>query len=215
MDRITILCSSHEHPIYPKLVNWKLENEHNFEIELLSSVTELKNSGNILFLISCSEIVLQEHRDLFDYTLVIHASDLPEGRGWSPHVWTVLKGGEQITVSLLDAADQVDTGDIWKKITFKLNGTELFDEINELLFEAELKLMDWASNNIYSAKSTTQVGECESYYRKRSPEDSQLDVNKSIAEQMNLLRVCDPNRFPAYFYMNNQRYNVKIEKAEK
>ena len=70
----------------------------------------------VFFLISFLHIVKKEIRHRFKHTLVIHASDLPVGKGWSPHIWEILKGNNKITVSLLEAEDKVDSGNIWKKI---------------------------------------------------------------------------------------------------
>jgi len=90
--------------------------------------------GDILFLVSCSQLVQDLDRDKFNNGLVLHASDLPKGRGWSPYIWSVLEGTSQITVSLLEANDPVDTGAIWLKEKFDLKGHELLSEINEKLF---------------------------------------------------------------------------------
>ena len=40
--------------------------------------------GDILFLISCSERIGDAYRQKYRHVLVLHASDLPKGRGWSP-----------------------------------------------------------------------------------------------------------------------------------
>ena len=109
----------------------------------------------------------------------------------------------------------MDTGDIWKKVTIKLNGLELFDEINNLLFEAELALIEWACENYKTCSPRKQKQCITNYRRRRVPDDSELDINESIASQFNLLRVCDPDRFPAYFYKGGQKFNVRIEKDEK
>ena len=50
----------------------------------------------------------------------------------------------------------------------------------------------------------------ESFYRRRKPEDSKLDVDKSIKEQFNLLRTVDNDRYPAYFEMFGRKYIIKI-----
>jgi methionyl-tRNA formyltransferase len=55
-------------------------------------------------------------RAKYDSSLVLHASDLPAGRGWSPHIWAITNGAESVTLSLLEAEDQVDSGRIWKKM---------------------------------------------------------------------------------------------------
>ncbi|MDO6678418.1 UDP-glucuronic acid dehydrogenase [Shewanella sp. 4_MG-2023] len=212
--KITVICSNPKHPVYKYLENWMQQNSQTYDIALLTTVKDIKMAGDILFLLSCSEIVRKSIRNLFSYSLVLHASDLPEGKGWSPHIWDVVNGKNTLTLSLLNAEDRVDSGDIWQKKIIKLQGNELYDEINHKLFKAELELMSWACENIENAIATPQKSDVASYHRKRTPEDSKLDVNQSIISQFNLLRVCDPQRFPAYIEINNQRYNIRLEKSD-
>lgn len=214
MTSITLLCSDINHPVFSLLKAWKEANDCKYKINLFNKVEEIQQGGEILFLISCSQIITDKTKSLFKHTLVLHASDLPIGRGWSPHVWDIISGKNNITLSLLEAKEPVDTGDIWKKIKIELNGTELFDEINNLLFKSELNLIEWACENYSVCKPKPQTSEKSTYYRKRTPKDSELDLDKTLGSQFNLLRVCDPNRFPAFFYKNGQRYNVRIEKDE-
>ena len=136
---------------------------------------------------------------MFQQCLVLHASDLPKNRGWSPHVWSILNGENDITLSLLEAEDKVDMGRIWKKAKIKLNGTELYDEINQKLFEGELQLISWACKNLSCVTPTQQDSSAANYLPKRTAKDSELDISKSLESQFDLLRVCDPNRFPAFF----------------
>lgn len=212
--KVTLLCSDFNHPVYPYLKSWQKTYENIYSIFIVSRVDEIKESGDILFLVSCSEIVEQQTREMFMYTLVLHASDLPDGRGWSPHVWDVISGKENLTLSLINAEDSVDTGHVWKKENIQLQGTELYDEINSLLFKAEVDLITWACKNITTAKSTPQIKRKSNYYRKRTPADSEVDINKSIKEQFNLLRVCDPERFPAFFEIKGQRFKLIIERFD-
>ncbi len=210
--RITILCSSENHPVNKMLQGWIRKHQTNHEISLVRSKSKL-TTGDVLFLISCGEIITTDDREKFTKSLVIHASDLPRGRGWSPHVWEILGGAEEITVSLLEAEDNVDTGAIWKKVLVDIPKNALFDEINELLFRAESELMDFAVDSFSSIQPQSQNLSMEtSYFRLRTPTDSELDPSKSIESQFNLLRVCDPNRFPGYFRIHGHRYKVKLEK---
>lgn len=211
--KITIVCSNPNHPIYSYLENWKNAQKLDCKVDLVQSVKDITENGDILFLVSCTELVSKSVRNRFSYSLVLHASDLPHGRGWSPHVWEVVAGAEELTLSLLNAEDAVDSGDIWKKLKIKLNGLELYDEINHKLFTAELSLMDWACNNIHDSQPVPQVESGKSYYRKRTPEDSKIDIHNPLLSQFNLLRVSDPERYPAYFIVDGQRYNIKLEKA--
>ena len=212
MLRVTLICSDKNHPVFKCLEIWKEVNSKKYTIDLFTSINEVSARGDILFLVSCTEIVKIRHRELFDHTLVLHASDLPKNRGWSPHIWAVLNGESKIVLSLLEAEDKVDTGRIWKKIDIQLDGTELYDEINKKLFDAELLLLSWACENINSVKPHAQDEIASNYLRKRTPEDSELNINQSLKEQFNQLRVCDPERFPAYFYINGCKYKIKVEK---
>lgn len=192
-------------------MHWKSENSDKNNIHLINNV-ESAQGGDILFLISCSIVVRKTVRDLYKAALVIHASNLPKGRGWSPHIWKILENKNSINLTLLEAEDEVDSGLIWSQVVLELEGHELYDEINKRLFTAELKLMDYAITHFNSVTPYKQPTVKPTYYRARIPGDSELDINKSIKENFNLLRVSDPVRFPAFFYYMDNKYKLKIEK---
>jgi len=83
-----------------------------------------------------------------------------------------------ITLSLLEADAKVDQGSIWLKEKIELEGHELFDEINEKLFEAELALMTKAIQTAHLIIPQAQANKASTYYPKRTPEDSRLDIKK-------------------------------------
>lgn len=210
--KISILCSAEHHPVNKWLKKWITENRTNHEITLCRKKEQL-NGGDLLFLISCNEIIDKETRDMFHTSLVIHASDLPKGRGWSPHIWSILNGAKEIVVTLLEAEDKVDIGNIWKKQVLKIPPDALYHEINESLFDTELQLMNYAVKNFYTTDSTPQDINIEpSYYLCRTPKDSELDPDKTISEQFDLIRICDPERYPAFFKLHGHIYTISIEK---
>ena len=51
------------------------------------------------------------------------------------------------------------------------------------------------------------------FYSRRGPEDSKLDINKTISEQFNLMRVCNNEKYPAFFIKDGVKYLLKIEKS--
>jgi methionyl-tRNA formyltransferase len=211
--KITLLCSDVKHPVNAYLKAWMDTQQGVHEVELVQKKSDLAG-GEILFLVSCSEIIDAKVRDMYLATLVLHASDLPKGRGWSPHIWEIVNGAEAITLTLLEAEDKVDSGRIWQKLAIPVPKNALWNEINHLLFGAEVELINFAVQNFGTASPTFQeASENASYYPKRTPADSRIDVNKSIAEQFDLIRICDPNRFPAYFEHLGFRYTLKLEKT--
>ncbi|ATD28518.1 hypothetical protein FORC55_2534 [Vibrio cholerae] len=209
---ITLLCSDPTHPVNTYLNAWMSEASLRHNVRLVRSRSEL-TSGDFLFLVSCSELIKPEYRKNYRHTLVLHASDLPKGRGWSPHIWEVIQGSESITLSLLEAEDKVDTGRIWLKLTIPVKKTALWNEVNDLLFSAEIQLINQAVEGYERIEPYNQSAGSEStYYRKRTPDDSQVDPNKSLADQFDLIRMCDPDRYPAWFELYGQKYKVIVEK---
>lgn len=212
--KITILCSSEHHPVNKMLDDWIHRHNGQHDIQLARSKNELAG-GDLLFLISCSEIISISERNQFKKTLIIHASDLPRGRGWSPHIWEIINGATSITVSLLEAEDSIDSGDIWKKCCVNIPIHTLYDEINDLLFAAEAELMDFAVEHFCTIQPQTQSVDIEAtYYPRRHARDSELDPYQSIASQFELIRVCDPIRFPAFFTLHGHKYKLTLEKIK-
>jgi methionyl-tRNA formyltransferase len=74
--------------------------------------------------------------------------------------------------------------------------------------------MTQAVEQFETIKTIWQAGDPGSYMPKRLPENSQLDPNKTIAEQFDLLRIVDSQRYPAFFNYRGKRYLLKIEKVE-
>ena len=210
MLRVSVLCSDPDHPVNPWLESWRERNAHKADIEVVRSRSEL-SGGDFLFLISCHEIIGREVRARYRHNLVIHASDLPKGRGWSPMAWEVLAGADSITVSLLNAEDAVDSGDIWQKRHFALDGTELLADLNGKLFDIELELMDWALANGDSSTPEPQKGK-PSHWPKRTPADSEIDPTAPLIESFDTIRIADPERFPAFFHLRGATYSIRLER---
>ena len=210
--KISFLCNDPSHPVNDYLYAWMKENNSKHEVELVRQKKDL-SGGDILFLISCAEIIDSRDRNAYTSCLVLHASDLPQGRGWSPHIWSILEGKTELTLTLLEASNKVDSGKIWKKLNFQVSKHALWDEINHQVFEKELQLIDFAINNFNSVSPKPQDLNIEpTYYAKRTPTDSVIDPFKSIESQFDKIRVCDPKRFPAYIELYGEKYKITLEK---
>ena len=120
---------------------------------------------------------------------------------------------KKITVCLLEVSKKFDSGDIYEKTNIILDGSELYKEIRHKQAEATFKLIQKFLKKYPNFNSTSQFGK-PTYYRKRIPEDSQLNINKSIKSQFNLLRICNNEEWPAFFVLNGIKYVLKIEKSK-
>ncbi len=209
MLQLTILCTDPRHPINRHLEQWAASMVGRASVRIIRRVVDA-GSGDFLFLVSCQEIVSAEVRRRFRHALVLHASALPEGRGMSPHVWQILEGRTEIAMTLLEAVDEVDAGSIWSQILVHVPHSALFPEINEALFAAEIDLLTWAVAHCDQAEPRPQSGVVTRYPR-RTPNDSRIDPNKSLAESFNLIRVSDPERYPAHFTLHGRTFRITLD----
>jgi methionyl-tRNA formyltransferase len=169
-------------------------------------------AGDILCLLSCEKIF--KTLSLNKYNLVVHESDLPKGKGWSPVTWQVLEGLQKIPITLFEAEEAVDAGEIYAKENILLKGHELLPEIKNQQGNATKKLIHKFIDKYPVITGAKQTGSS-TFYAKRKAKDSELDIDKSIRAQFNLLRVCDNERYPAFFTMENTKYILKIYKDDK
>jgi len=101
------------------------------------------------------------------------------------------------------------------QLTVEIPASFLWDEINHVIFKAELELMDFAVQqftNVVPQPQDTDI--TPTYFRRRTPDDSKLNPEVSIRDQFDLIRVCDSNRFPAYFDLHGERYIIRLEKMK-
>jgi methionyl-tRNA formyltransferase len=126
-----------------------------------------------------------------------------------------LDGAKSITVSLLDAEDEVDSGAIWAKREISVPLGALYDEINKALFETEISLMSEAVARINDETAPVpQDATVEpTFHRKRTPADSEIDPSLSLEALFNKIRLMDPERYPAYFYLHGQKYTIELRKV--
>ncbi len=194
--------------VYAEQLSKQIKNS-----KLLLNHTEIEDGFDILFILSYHKIipenVLQKNR----HNIVIHASNLPKGKGWAPMFWQILEGKNEIPFTMFEASDGVDNGDIYMQETLDLTGYELNDTLRDeqanFIIEMCLKFINNYDNY---RNAQAQRGE-ESFYSKRSAKDSELDINKTIKEQFNLLRIVSNDKYPAFFEMDGHKYILKIEEV--
>ena len=169
--------------------------------------------ADFCFYLSFSKIVPKTTRRLFKNNLVVHESDLPQGKGWSPITWQIIEGKHKIPVALIEAEDKVDSGIIYAKECIELRGNELIDEVRQAQAKATTNLCQMFVNQYPNISSNAKIQKGpESFCARREPKDSRLNTSCSLAEQFNLLRVVDNQRYPAFFEFLGCKYEIQIKK---
>ena len=178
------------------------------DVRLINSKDELTN-GDIAFFFSVFELVSEDKLKLNRNNIIIHESDLPAGKGWSPASWQIIEGVDRIVLTAFEAISTVDSGDIYFKEAILLDGTELAEQWRRKIALKKIEMCLRLVENYPQLKPVPQQGK-ESFYRKRTMYDSKLNPNKTIAEQFNLLRIVDNDLYPAFFFHNGKKYLLKI-----
>ncbi len=184
-----------------------------YECDLQFTDRDIADDVEIVFILSYFSLVSKEFLSKHKHNLVVHDSDLPQGKGWSPATWQILEGKNRLPIVIFEATEQVDSGRIYIKDYIELDGSELLDEIRQ---RQAGKIYDLCTQFLYTRPVGRPQLDCEdkSNYRRRSAVDSELDVDKTILEQFNLLRTVDNKAYPAFFNIKGHKYILRISKDE-
>lgn len=184
----------------------------HYQCQLLRHAKDIPQ-GDVCFLLGCVHLLAKDILARNQYNLVVHESDLPKGKGFAPMAWQILGKQNSIPVCLIEADESADSGKIWLQDTITLTGDELHDEWRAKQGEISVKMaLDFIEN--FSTLSAKQQQGQESYYPKRTPKDSELDIHRSIAEQFDLLRVVSNQDYPAFFIKDGVKYKLEIYRDE-
>ena len=171
------------------------------------------SSADFCFYLSFSKVVSKDTLNLFRHNFVVHSSDLPEGKGWSPLTWQILEGKNEIPTVLFEAAKKVDSGRIYLRQKLKFEGYELIDDMRAaqgtLIVSMVKSLIEGYPGSL--ANGIEQSGEG-SYYTKRRPVNSKIDPDYSLRQAFKQLRVADNDSYPAFFELNGHKYELRISR---
>lgn len=193
-----------------KNYDFRLNNKYIFKIS--KTLNNIKNQ-DIIFLLSNLKILPNSILKKNKLVLVPHSSKLPKDKGFAPVSYQILKNKNKIYFTLIKAVEKPDSGPIFFQSFFLLKGTELSDEIRFISFLQDLRMIKKFLIKYPNVKSKKQIGKS-NFNKRRYPKDSQLDINKTIKQQFNHLRINDNELYPSFFYYKGQKYIIKIFKEK-
>ena len=184
------------------------------KVFLCNTHLKLKKYFDVNIILSYSKKIPKKYLLYSKKNIVIHGSDLPKGRGMSPISHQILKGNKKVIFTLFEASKNIDYGNYYfkKKVHFK--GDELFTEIKKKQFRYTCLLIKKLLFHVKNRKKIfvkKQKGRS-SYFKKRTKKDSEININKNIKSQFNLLRIVDNDNYPAFFKFKKNVYIIKIFK---
>jgi len=185
-----------------------LKKSKKYNSKIFTNYRRIKNH-DIVFVISYTKILKSSFLKKNKLTLVVHASNLPKGKGFSPIQWQILEKKNEINFCLLKAATKVDSGEIYEKDFISLDGTELYDKIRYFQAIATMKIIYRFLKKYPNVISIQQNGKS-TFYRRRTKKDSILNINLPIKKLFNQMRIANNEKWPSFFIYKKKKYIIKI-----
>lgn len=197
---------------YKKEIKTRL-NKFAKKIVFLNDHKKINNNINVNIVFSYFRLIKKKYLDRVDYNIIPHESDLPKGKGMSPLTWQIIEGKKKIIFSLIEAAEQMDSGKIYLQKKVKIPENVLFKQIKEIQLQINLGLIESFLKKLKKnklVKGRKQKGNS-SFFRKRTPLDHKININKNIRSQFNILRTSDNKFYPSFFEYKNKKYKIIIK----
>jgi methionyl-tRNA formyltransferase len=214
VKKIVVFCDIKDIFFQKYIPILKKKIQKSYKFYFFKNYDYQKINCDVAFYISCRKKILNKHIKKNKINVVVHPSKLPTGKGSGIVSWSILEKKKKIWISFFKPdLKKFDSGCIYLQDYFLLKGTELCDEIRR---KQALKTIEMVQEFIDNAKAhkikcKPQKNNYRSkFYPIRKPEDSEIKINKNILQQINLLRICDNKRYPAFFYYSGKKYKIKI-----
>jgi len=203
--------------------NWLNKKIDNF-LNLLKNkkITSTKiydykkiKKSDILFVLGYHKIIPENYLKVCKVNVLVHESNLPKGKGWSPIAWEILNNKNTIYFTLLKVNKVPDSGPIYLQKKIKLLGNETYNEIRQIQYNETKKLcLRFISNYPKILKHSYKQKGKSTFYKKRTYIDGKISTKKNISQIINLLRVSDYTRYPVFFEYKKRKFKIKIEPYE-
>lgn len=160
-----------------------------------------------------SEILRQ-----FIICLNVHPTLLPRYRGPSTGAY-ILMESEKESGSTIHVIDEgMDTGPIVLQQKVPLTRFDTIRSLQRKVYSIEPQLVLDAFALLgepgFLPKAQDE-GKATVYPKKRKPEDSEVDPNRTLLQLFDTIRACDPDDFPAFFYLDGQKVCMRLWRAER
>ncbi len=175
-------------------------------------------AGSILLSIGFPYIVAGEILDDFRLCLNVHPTRLPRYRGATSGAFIIINNEPESgsTVHLMD--EGMDTGAIIAQSWVPLSRFDTSRSMQRKVYASEPDLVLEALRLLDEPDFVPQIqdeSQATEYLKRRKPEDSEIDPNKSLLELFDFIRSCDPQDYPAFFFVEGQRVCVKLWRPER
>lgn len=189
----------------------------DLDYHILQDLDQLDHSFDIVFGSGFYRILPDEYLSTPKYGLIFfHETPLPEGRGNAPVQWTVKHSRPNLTITAFQATAEIDAGKYLYQYNVPINQTDTLDILNQKREEGvrsccKAILVEMKQGALVLREQTGRA----SVNPRRTPSDSELDPTRSLRDLWDEIRVCDNEKFPAFFFLEDKKIILKYEVRDK
>ena len=191
-----------------------LEKNNIFNYTILQDESEITDSFHFVFVsgyykIISENIIKKPKHGIYCF----HESPLPEGRGHAPIQWSLLNKRNNLTISMFKIDEGVDTGLLCYQYNVPINKMDTYKILENKrqigLQECFKSFLEEVKDGVVVLREQSGLG---NYQTKRSPKHSELSKkNYNIEDLWDSIRMCDNDKFPAFFKINDKKVILKYE----
>jgi methionyl-tRNA formyltransferase len=187
--------------------------EKNINYDVVEQINDIDDTFDIVFGTGIYQLIKEPYLSLPTHGMVFfHETPLPEGKGNSPIQWTVFNKRPNLTVTAFKATEGMDSGAILYQYNIPISSLDTLEILDN---KRNIGIKKCFSEILGELKQgyivlRTQTGQ-DSISQRRTPEDSELEPNEAFLNLWDKIRVCDNNKFPAFFKLKGKKIIIKYK----
>jgi len=187
--------------------------QENINYVVVEQINDIDDTFDIIFGTGIYQLIKEPYLSLPAYGMVFfHETPLPEGKGNSPIQWTVFNKRPNLTVTAFKATEGMDAGAILYQYNIPISSLDTLEILDN---KRNIGIKKCFSEILEELKQgyivlRTQTGQ-DSISQRRTPEDSELEPNEALLNLWDKIRVCDNNKFPAFFKLNGKKIIIRYK----
>ena len=212
-NKVQILLDKNNNWMVKYFDDFRLSKNLSKKFDLNISYKIEREKIDLLFILGFTKKIKLEKLKNCKNKFIIHESDLPKGRGFSPVKNQILKKNYKIKCCLIECVDKIDGGDIYEYDHLIIGKNDLYDDIRLKQFKISVKLIEKLLKKYPEIKGKKQIGK-PTYYKRFNEKSDEINISKNIGSLFNLLRSTDYTKHQNYFFMNGKKYFIRISKEK-
>lgn len=197
-------------------INYKIRLCYLGKEELVNFIAN--HNFDVLISLGWPWLISNEIIHSVKYAVNVHPTLLPKYRGFRSGAYILLNNEKESGVTVHMLTEKMDAGEIICQKSFPLS---VFDTPKSLKRKTSMiecgvvvEAIEKIENDEVKLISQNESEATEFNYV-RTPKDSFIDWNKPLKDLYNEIRACDPENYPAFFYVNGEKVCIQLYRPDK